>query len=105
MATAFTIHTALSHTTQAWSHDTAQVDAELPLCHVLHVERAYLYTWPEKLLSSEQWQAFQTLAKRRGQGEPIAYILGTRAFWSLDFNITPDVLIPRPETELLVETT
>ena len=105
MTTAFTIHTALSHTTQAWSHDTAQVDAELLLCHVLHVERTYLYTWPEKPLSSAQWQAFQALVKRREQGEPIAYILGTRAFWSLDFDVTPEVLIPRPETELLVETT
>ena len=105
MITALTIQNALSQARQTWSHDTAQLDAELLLCHVLSVERSYLYTWPEKTLTPVQYTKFLTLVQRRDQGEPIAYLIGTRAFWSLDFDVTPAVLIPRPETELLVETT
>lgn len=83
--------------------DTAQLDAEILLTFVLKVSRASLYAWPQKLLTELQSQTFQELISRRARGEPIAYLVGKKEFWSLDFTVTPDVLIPRPETELLVE--
>ena len=89
-----------------WSQlqtDTARLDIECLLCYTLRCDNSYLRTWPEKILSSEQYELFQGLLRRRLQGEPIAHICGTRAFWTLDLLVTPDTLIPRPDTELLVE--
>jgi len=83
--------------------DTATVDCELLLCHVLNVERSYLKTWPDRELNSADQAQFQQLLERRIQGQPIAYLIGTQGFWTLDLNVSPDTLIPRPETELLVE--
>jgi release factor glutamine methyltransferase len=83
--------------------DTPRLDAELLLCHVLGVNRTYLYTWPERQLSDAQQQAYEALLARRAAGEPVAHILGRREFWSLELAVTADTLIPRPETELLVE--
>lgn len=83
--------------------DIADLESSLLLAHVLDVKRAYLHTWPEKQLDVSQEQQFLKLVNRRKLGEPLAYILGHKEFWSLDFIVTPDVLIPRPETELLVE--
>ena len=83
--------------------DTATVDCELLLCHVLNVDRSYLKTWPDRELSSTVEEQFQQLLQRRIQGEPIAYLIGTQGFWTLDLMVSPDTLIPRPETELLVE--
>lgn len=83
--------------------DSALLDSEILLCAVLGKERTYLRTWPEKTLSPEQIETYRKLLHERQQGKPIAYIVGKREFWSLDFLTTPDVLIPRPETELLVE--
>lgn len=83
--------------------DTPAVDCELLLCHVLNVDRSYLKTWPDRELSSADEEQFQQLLERRIQGQPIAYLIGTQGFWTLNLNVSPDTLIPRPETELLVE--
>ena len=84
--------------------DTAQLDVELLLAAALGKPRSYLRTWPERELSSEQLQIFKAAVERRLQGEPVAYILGQQGFWSLDLEVAPHTLIPRPDTELLVET-
>ncbi|HEY6528064.1 MAG TPA: peptide chain release factor N(5)-glutamine methyltransferase [Cellvibrionaceae bacterium] len=84
--------------------DTARLDVELLLCHCLDKPRSYLRAWPERLLTEQQHQQFKQLLARRLNGEPIAYILGEREFWSLPLKVSPATLIPRPETELLVET-
>lgn len=83
--------------------DTATLDCELMLCHVLDVDRSYIKTWPDRELSSAVEEQFQQLLQRRIQGEPVAYLIGTQGFWTLDLKVSPDTLIPRPETELLVE--
>lgn len=83
--------------------DSASLDAQLLLCQVLDVGRAYLLAHPEQQLSDAEWEAFQTLVARRADHEPVAYILGKRAFYDREFRVTPDVLIPRPETEHLLE--
>jgi len=85
------------------SSESARLDVELLLCHVLGCERIYLRSWPEKTLSAEQLESFQSLFSRRHNGEPIAHLLGKRGFWTLDLNISSDTLIPRPDTEVLVE--
>ncbi len=83
--------------------DSALLDAEVLLCIALNEPRSHLRAWPDKHLQPEQHQAFRNLLVRRQQGTPIAYITGNREFWSRDFKVTPDVLIPRPDTELLIE--
>lgn len=83
--------------------DTAHLDAELLVMQCIQQSREYLLTYPEKTLTQEQWQKLQELVSRRKNGEPMAYILGRKEFWSLKLEVTPDVLIPRPETEHLVE--
>jgi len=80
-----------------------QLDAQLLLCRVLAVDKPYLFMYPQQTLSPEQQAQFEALLKRRRQGDPMAYILGTKGFWDLEFKVTPDVLIPRPETEHLIE--
>ncbi|MBU3059551.1 peptide chain release factor N(5)-glutamine methyltransferase [Pseudomonas indica] len=83
---------------------TARLDAELLLAHVLGKSRSYLRTWPEQAVTGEQAQRFAALIERRRTGEPVAYILGRQGFWSLDLEVAPHTLIPRADTELLVET-
>lgn len=83
--------------------DTAALDAELLLAHVLGKPRTYLKTWPERELDSAQLQAFEALMARRRVGEPVAYLLGQQGFWNLDLKVSPATLIPRPDTERLVE--
>ncbi len=83
--------------------EAARLEAEMLLAHVLGKSRSYLYTWPEHELSAEQLATFEALVARREAGEPVAHILGERGFWSLDLKVSADTLIPRPETELLVE--
>lgn len=80
-----------------------RLDAELILAHVLSVQRSYLLAYNDRVLSSEEQHRFQNLIMRRSNGEPIAYLIGKREFWSLPLTVTPATLIPRPETELLVE--
>ena len=84
--------------------DTARLDAELLLCHTIKKERSYVFTWPDYVLNHTQAKIFNDLLKQRLKGLPIAYLIGYREFWTLKLNVTADTLIPRPETELLVET-
>lgn len=83
--------------------EEARLDIELMLCHVLAKNRTFLRTWPEHELSPQQLTQFEQYLSQRQQGVPLAYILGERAFWSLNLNVSPDVLIPRPDTECVVE--
>lgn len=83
--------------------DSARIDAEVILAHVLEKDRTYLFTWPEKTLEVEQYLQWQSYLSRRVCGEPIAYILGEKEFWSLSFYTDKSTLIPRPDTEVLVE--
>jgi release factor glutamine methyltransferase len=79
------------------------VDARALLTHVLGVDRAWVIAHATDALDRAQVEAFFALAKRRREGEPVAYLTGRREFWGLDLEVTPAVLIPRPETETLVE--
>lgn len=83
--------------------DTARLDAEILLAHCLRKNRAYLFTWPEKIPDQQTRDTFQALIAKRCDGIPLAYLTGEREFWSLTFKVTPDTLIPRPETELIVQ--
>ena len=83
--------------------ESPSLDAAVLLCHVLGKPRTYLLTWPEKVLEIEQQVQFDDLLARRFAGEPVAYIIGEREFWSLPLKVSPSTLIPRPDTERLVE--
>jgi release factor glutamine methyltransferase len=78
-------------------------DARVLLRHALATSNEFLATHPEQALTANQTMAFQALVERRKLGEPVAYLIGVREFYGLEFLVTPDVLIPRPETELLVD--
>ena len=80
-----------------------RVEAELLLLHVVQRQRSWLFAHADDELDAETQAAFEALLERRAAGEPVAYITGRRGFWSLDLEVTPATLIPRPETELLVE--
>ncbi|MBW2562316.1 MAG: protein-(glutamine-N5) methyltransferase, release factor-specific, partial [Deltaproteobacteria bacterium] len=80
---------------------TPGLDAQVLLAHCIGRDCQFLYAHPEKELSSEEVTLFRSLVARRMKGEPIAYIAGEKEFWSLTFEVTPDVLIPRPDTEIL----
>ncbi len=82
---------------------SARLDAEVLAMHVTRLTRAQLITHAADLLTPKQQSRLEELRARRAQGEPVAYLTGKREFWSMELTITPDVLIPRPETELLVE--
>ncbi|MGD7035372.1 peptide chain release factor N(5)-glutamine methyltransferase [Methylotuvimicrobium buryatense] len=83
--------------------ESSLLDAEILLCLVLEKDRSHLRAWPEKKLLPEQNSRFEALLQKRLSGMPIAYITGNREFWSRDFEVCRDVLIPRPDTELLIE--
>jgi len=85
------------------THDTARLDAEILLGHVLGKPRSFLYAWPEHALTDNQATAFEALVSRRARGEPVAHLTGHREFWSFTLEVSRHVLIPRPETEHLVE--
>lgn len=80
-----------------------RLESQVLLGHVLGVNKAHLYANPGSITSTRHCARFLQLVRRRQRGEPIAYLTGQREFWSLPLKVTPDVLIPRPETELLVE--
>jgi len=82
---------------------SSRLDAEVLLAWVLGRDRSYLFSHPEAVLSEQQSNAYSNLLARRAAGEPVAYLCGSRGFWTLELTVTPAVLIPRPETELLVE--
>lgn len=92
----------LAHAAQIDS-PTAQLDAELLLAFVLDQPRSYLYTWPEKTVTAAQAASYMALLARRQRGEPVAYLLGRQGFWTLDLAVAEHTLIPRADTELLVE--
>src|SRR5262245_32783700 len=104
---------AANHTTQALlelgtarlggASDSAGLDAELLLAHVLNVPRARFRSHPEDAVAEAPRALYLELIERRARGEPLAYIVGYRDFWTLKLAVTPAVLVPRPETELLVE--
>ena len=101
-----TIKDALEYAVGKLAHEeqkSAVLDAQVLLGNVLGVDRATLYTYPERTLTSEQEQQFSQLIERRKHGEPVAYLTGHKEFYGLDFFVDKRVLIPRPETELLVE--
>lgn len=83
--------------------ETSSLDAELILAHVLGRNRTYLKAHPEFAASSEQAHQYTELIHRRAAGEPVAYIVGHRDFWTFTLTVNPSVLVPRPETELLVD--
>ena len=83
--------------------ESAALDAELLIRFVLQVNRAWLYTWPDRELSASQLNELTVLLERRRTGEPIAYITGVREFWSLPLAASPSTLIPRADTETLIE--
>ncbi len=99
------IQTALSIATKLLekTSDSAALDAEVLLCHALNKPKSHLRAWPEKILKTQNKEQFFLLVTQRHQGIPIAYIIGNREFWSRDFKVNKDVLIPRPDTELLIE--
>ena len=84
-------------------HESARIDAEVLLAHGINQTRAYLHTWPERILTIEQLNCYTSLVRRRANGEPVAYLTGGREFWSLSLAVNEATLVPRPETELLVE--
>ncbi|WP_376791389.1 peptide chain release factor N(5)-glutamine methyltransferase [Thermoflexus sp.] len=77
--------------------------AEILLAHVLGTSRVYLLAHPERILADSEWEAFAQLVARSAQGEPLFYLIGEREFYGMPFKVTPAVLIPRPETEHLVD--
>ena len=82
---------------------TPRLDAEILLAHVLQAPRSQLYAHPETRVDSEQVQRFALLVMARHKGQPVAYLTGRREFWSLTIKVNANTLIPRPETELLIE--
>lgn len=85
------------------SSDSARLDAELLLSKVMGKPRTHLFAWPEKELTEEMVVSFEQMLNQRHHGQPVAYITGQREFWSLSLNVNAATLIPRPDTELLVE--
>ena len=79
------------------------LDVDLLICHILQCNRSHVIAHPESKLSQPQAHQFENLAARRNAGEPLAYLLGEKEFWDISLCVNPQVLIPRPETELLVE--
>jgi release factor glutamine methyltransferase len=100
-----TIKSLLAHAANTLTSHSGSplLDAEVLLGFVLNKPRTYLRAWCDGTLTDQQLATFETLIKQRQQGTPIAYLTGTREFWSRDFRVTFDVLIPRPDTELLIE--
>jgi release factor glutamine methyltransferase len=105
MPESWTILRLLAWTTEflkSHGSDTPRLDAEVLLAHARGCERIMLYAAFDEVVGDEQRAAFRELVKRRAAGEPVAYLVGQREFYSLALKVTPDVLIPRPETEFVV---
>ncbi|MGO4998419.1 peptide chain release factor N(5)-glutamine methyltransferase [Oceanisphaera sp. W20_SRM_FM3] len=83
--------------------ESPEIDADVLLCHVLTKPRSFILAWPEYELSEPELAALKMLTKRRQIGEPIAHLTGEREFWSLNLKVSPDTLIPRPDTEIIIE--
>ena len=87
----------------AAASDSPRLDAELLLCHSIDLPRSYLFAHPEDVLDNTTFDRFDALLRRRLDGEPMAYIMGSKEFWSHELLVSPATLVPRPETELLVD--
>ena len=83
--------------------ESPSVDAKVMLANILGKSQTYLFTWPDKTLDADQKARFEADVAKRKRGEPVAYIIGKRDFWTLSLFTSPDTLIPRPDTEVLVE--
>jgi len=99
-----TIIASLLRSAELPDSPTARLDVELLLAAALGKPRSFLHTWPERIVSTEAALAFDGFVQRRRKGEPVAYILGQQGFWNIDLEVATHTLIPRPETEMLVET-
>jgi release factor glutamine methyltransferase len=100
----FSIASCLKRASQLASvSDSPRLDIEIFLTYILQKNRTYLFTWPENELTEEQTKTFNAFFARRLTGEPVAHIIGQREFWSLQLIVNNSTLIPRPDTELLVE--
>src|SRR3569623_1429212 len=102
LSIAASLHDAASRLCNGGS-DNPRLDAEVLLAHVIGKSRSHLRTWPEQVLPEAHNVRFLEFIARRAAGEPVAYIIGRREFWSLSLAVNPHTLIPRPETERLVE--
>src|ERR1051325_9849744 len=105
MSESWTVLRLLTWTTdylKTHGSDSPRLDAEVLLAHALACQRINLYTSFDRIIDDDARAQFRNLVKRRAAGEPVAYLVGTREFYSLLFRVTPDVLIPRPETEFVV---
>src|SRR5215510_4174148 len=105
MSDAWTVLRLLNWTTEylkSHGSDSPRLDAEVLLAHARGCERIMLYAAFDQVVSDDVRAKFRELVKRRAEGAPVAYLVGKREFYSLAFRVTPDVLIPRPETELVV---
>jgi release factor glutamine methyltransferase len=100
-----TIQQALTQATTLLTQysSSASLDSQVLLAHVLAKPRSYLLTWPERALTSVQQQTFAALVAERAQGMPVAYLVAEQEFWSLALEVSPSTLIPRADTETLVE--
>lgn len=87
---------------QLHSSDTARLDAEILLCHVAKLDRSTLYAHPERIIDKKIISGYQSLINARKKGEPVAYLINSKEFWSMHFTVTEQTLIPRPDTECLV---
>ncbi|MFT4704805.1 MAG: release factor glutamine methyltransferase, partial [Bradymonadia bacterium] len=106
MSEPWTVFRLVKSTADVFSNagvDAPRVEAEWLLSRVLSYNRTELYMNAQRPVTEEERSAFRALVTRRLEGEPLAYILGERGFWTLDLAVDPRVLIPRPETEQLVE--
>ncbi len=92
-----------AHLRRAATELGSRLEAEILLAHALHKNRAWLYAHPDQMLEASHAATLKNLVERRCAGEPVAYLIGMREFYGREFLVTPDVLIPRPETEHLVE--
>lgn len=98
-----TVQACLHRAAELSGSDSPRLDLELLLAHVLERDRTWLYTWPEKTLTPAQQVAFDALLAARKLGRPVAHLLGQREFWGLALAVDDSTLIPRPDTETLVE--
>lgn len=99
-----TCESLLVNAAQQITSDSPRLDAELLLCHATGLTRTGFRAWPEREIPADQAQVFQQLVAERIHGKPVAYLLGQQEFWSLPLLVSPSTLIPRPDTECLVET-
>ena len=100
-----TIQTSLNQAQRLLADDEAKAAAEILLAYVLNKPRSYLYTWPDAEISVAQHEHYLALLHQRQQQVPVAYLTGYQEFWSLNFEVNEHTLIPRPDTEVLVEAT